>query len=162
MFVGRDDELRVLERIWSGRPPKTCAIYGRRRIGKTALVDNFCTGKKHIRFSFIKSTEEKNVTLMDLAMARYKNRDASGFTTFQQALDALSEIVAEEDIVIFMDELAYLLEGTPSASSELQHFIDHSMKGRGSMLIGQTPIRKVHQPYPGKTIALLAMREDAP
>ncbi len=135
MFVGRDDELRVLERIWSGRPPKTCAIYGRRRIGKTALVDNFCTGKKHIRFSFIKSTEEKNVTLMDLAMARYKSRDASGFTTFQQALDALSEIVAEEDIVIFMDELAYLLEGTPSASSELQHFIDHSMKGRASMLI---------------------------
>ncbi len=135
MFVGRNDELRVLEGIWSGRPPKTCAIYGRRRIGKTALVDNFCTGKKHIRFSFIRSTEEKNATLMDLAMARYKNRDASGLATFQQALDALSDIVAEEDIVIFMDELAYLLEDAPAASSELQHFIDHSLKGHGSMLI---------------------------
>ena len=49
MFVGRDDELRLLEEIWSGRSPKTCAVYGRRRIGKTTLIDRFCADKKHIR-----------------------------------------------------------------------------------------------------------------
>ncbi len=135
MFIGRDDELRALERIWSERPPKTCAVYGRRRIGKTTLVDIFCTGKKHIRFSFTNNTEANNVIQMDRAMARYKGCDASGFTTFQQALDSLSEIIAEEDIVIFMDELAYLIEVAPHVSSELQHFIDHRLKDSGSMLI---------------------------
>ncbi len=135
MFVGRDDELRILEGIWSGRPPKTCAVYGRRRIGKTTLVDRFCTGKKHIRFSFTSNTEENNAALMDLAMARYMNRSASGLTTFQQALDALSGIIAEDDIVIFMDELSYLVDTAPHVSSELQHFIDHSLRDSDSMLV---------------------------
>ncbi len=135
MFVGRGEELRVLEGIWSGRSPKTCAVYGRRRIGKTTLVDNFCKDKKHIRFSFIKSTEGKNAALMDAAIARFTGSEPRGLTGFQQALDLLQETIAEDDIVIFMDELAYLLDQSPHASSELQHFIDHSLKDSGSMLI---------------------------
>ncbi len=135
MFVGRDDELRVLEDIWSGRSPKTCAVFGRRRIGKTTLIDRFCADKNHIRFSFIKSTEEKNAAIMDSAIARYSGSEQHGLSSFQQALDVLSEMIAGNDIVIFMDELAYLLEQSPHASSELQHFIDHSLKESGSMLI---------------------------
>ena len=135
MFVGRDEELRILEGIWSGGSPKTCAVYGRKKTGKTALVDSFCADKKHIRFSFTTNTEENNAALMDVAIARYKACDASGFTTFQQALDALSDVIAEEDIVIFMDELTYLVETAPHVSSELQHFIDHPLKESGSMLI---------------------------
>ena len=135
MFVGRAEELGVLEEIWSGRSPKTCAVYGRRRVGKTTLIDNFCQDKRHIRFSFINSTEGKNAALIDSAICRYRGREPYGLTTFQQALEILSEIVAEEDIVLFMDELAYLFEHAPHISSELQHFIDHSLKNSNSMLI---------------------------
>lgn len=135
MFIGRDEELKILENIWSGRSPKTCAVYGRRRAGKTTLVENFCSKKKHIRFSFIKSTEEKNAALMASSLSRFTGLDKSDITTFQQALDALSEIISKENIVIFMDELSYLLEQVPHASSELQHFIDHSLKKSKSMLI---------------------------
>ena len=135
MFVGRAEELEVLESIWSGRSTKTCAVYGRRRVGKTTLVDRFCQGKKHIRFSFINSTEEKNAALMDSAISRYKGTKPIGLSTFQQALDALSEIIVKEDIVLFMDELAYLFEQAPHAPSVLQHFIDHPLKNSNSMLI---------------------------
>jgi len=135
MFIGRNEELKVLEDVWSGRSPKTCAVYGRRRIGKTTLVDRFCMDKKHIRFSFIRSTEEKNAAIMDSAIARFERSSTFGLTTFQQALDELSEIISEDDIVIFMDELAYLIEQAPHVSSELQHFIDHPLKKSGSMLV---------------------------
>jgi len=135
MFVGREEELRFLDGIWKGRSPKTCAVYGRRRIGKTTLVDHFCRDKPHIRFSFIRSTEEKNSAIMDAAMARYTGGPPKGMTEFRQALDALSDLISDENIVIFMDELAYLLENAPQASSELQHFIDHSLRDSGSMLI---------------------------
>jgi AAA+ ATPase superfamily predicted ATPase len=135
MFVGRTEELGVLEDIWSGRSPKTCAVYGRRRVGKTTLVDRFCSDKKHIRFSFIRSTEEKNAAVMDSALARYKGTGPLGLVSFQQALDVLSDVIAEDDIVVFMDELAYLIEQAPHVSSELQHFIDRRLNGSGSMLI---------------------------
>ncbi len=135
MFIGRAEELGVLEGIWSGRSPKTCAVYGRRRVGKTTLVDQFCQGKKHIRFSFINSTEEKNAALMDYAISRFKGTDSAGLTTFQQALDALSEIIAKEDVVLFLDELAYLFEQAPHTPSALQHFIDHPLKNSNSMII---------------------------
>lgn len=53
-FIGRERELSVLERIYSGSKYKTCAVLGRRRIGKTALIDRFCEGKPHLKFSFYK------------------------------------------------------------------------------------------------------------
>lgn len=151
MFIGREEELRVLEDIWSGRPPKTCAVYGRRRIGKTSLVDTFCSDKRHIRFSFISSTEEKNAVMMDSAMARFSGTEVRGISTFRQALDILSEIVSEQDVVIFMDELAYILDSAPHVSSELQHFIDHTLRNSGSMLIiCSSAVSKIRKEIEGK------------
>ena len=44
-LVGRSAELRALEDIYSRERPKTCAVYGRRRVGKTALLRKFCEDK---------------------------------------------------------------------------------------------------------------------
>ena len=43
-FIGRKRELSRLEEYYSSEYPQTCAIYGRRRCGKTSLVQEFCCG----------------------------------------------------------------------------------------------------------------------
>ena len=50
VFIGREDELRKLELYYATEAIRTCAIVGRRRVGKTTLIDTFCEGKPSIRF----------------------------------------------------------------------------------------------------------------
>ena len=39
-FIGRRRELGQLEKYFDSDSVNTCAIYGRRRVGKTALIDS--------------------------------------------------------------------------------------------------------------------------
>ena len=48
MFVGRKKELNKLERLYSSNRFEFAVIYGRRRVGKTTLIREFCKNKKAI------------------------------------------------------------------------------------------------------------------
>ena len=45
VFIGRDDELSKLDWLYRKGGSTTCAVYGRRRVGKTSLLQGFCEGK---------------------------------------------------------------------------------------------------------------------
>ena len=38
MFVGRENELKIINRVFSSNRQESVLIYGRRRIGKTELI----------------------------------------------------------------------------------------------------------------------------
>lgn len=48
MFIGRDKELDVLDRLYKSDKFEFVVIYGRRRVGKTALINHFIDDKKAI------------------------------------------------------------------------------------------------------------------
>ena len=50
MFIGRDRELIVLDKLYASGKFEFAVIYGRRRVGKTALISRFIDGKKAIYF----------------------------------------------------------------------------------------------------------------
>ena len=43
MFVGRERELAVLNQLYESEKFEFVVIYGRRRVGKTALINQFIT-----------------------------------------------------------------------------------------------------------------------
>ena len=45
MFVGRDKELQYLNKLYISDRFEFPVIYGRRRVGKTALINEFTKGK---------------------------------------------------------------------------------------------------------------------
>ena len=49
-FVGRIKELDKLEELYATKQFQMAVIYGRRRVGKTTLINEFCKGKKNIYF----------------------------------------------------------------------------------------------------------------
>ncbi len=51
MFVGRTEELEQLEDAYQSHKSELVVIYGRRRIGKSALIQKFLESKPHV-FSF--------------------------------------------------------------------------------------------------------------
>ena len=50
MFIGRERELQTLERLFYSDHFEFAVIYGRRRVGKTALISRFIQDKDAIYF----------------------------------------------------------------------------------------------------------------
>lgn len=51
MFYCREEELQVMNRRYDKGRVECIVIYGRRRVGKTVLINEFCKGKPAIYFS---------------------------------------------------------------------------------------------------------------
>ena len=51
MFIGRDSELKFLNDKYEENGGQLIVLYGRRRVGKTETLREFCKGKPHIFFS---------------------------------------------------------------------------------------------------------------
>ncbi|MDR0887958.1 MAG: ATP-binding protein [Candidatus Methanoplasma sp.] len=134
-FSGRKEELQYLEKLYAESPIGTCAVYGRRRIGKTTLIEKFCEDKKAIIFPMIETSEAINLDNMHKIMTGHSGKDIHEFRTFIDALNTLKEICSEERTVIVFDELPYLVAAAPYVPSALQHFIDRDLPRMGAFLI---------------------------
>ena len=61
MFIGRERELNALEGLYTSDKFEFAVIYGRRRVGKTALINKFLDGKKAIYFTGVESNANQNL-----------------------------------------------------------------------------------------------------
>ena len=51
MFIGREKELAFLESKYSAENGQLIVLYGRRRVGKTETLRQFCKDKPHVFFA---------------------------------------------------------------------------------------------------------------
>mgnify|MGYP000777499965 FL=1 len=128
MFYCRKEELRIMNRRYDKGRFECIVIYGRRRVGKTALINEFCKGKETIYFSALNASSVENLEALSKAIYLCKNPEGSNAPTYQSYADALDEITAmakQRRIVFVIDEYPYLAKAEKSISSRLQHIIDH-------------------------------------
>jgi AAA+ ATPase superfamily predicted ATPase len=58
MFIGRHDELIDLEKLYKSEKFEMAIIYGRRRVGKSTLIQEFIKNKKCINFTSIETSRK--------------------------------------------------------------------------------------------------------
>jgi AAA+ ATPase superfamily predicted ATPase len=135
LFVGREKELAYMEQTYSKGKRQTCAIYGRRRVGKTTLISRFCEGKRSLYIQFFNGTESANVKEIHDAIAILEGEAREEFADFLDALKALKDVCAKERTVLVFDEYPLLATSKKYVSSALQRFIDRDLKGTDTFLI---------------------------
>ena len=57
MFIGREAELKFLNDKYNDNGGQLIVLYGRRRVGKTETLREFCKGKPHVFFSCTQTTD---------------------------------------------------------------------------------------------------------
>ena len=127
-FYCREDELRKMNRRYESGTFECVVIYGRRRVGKTALINEFCRNKKTIYFSALKATAAENLSALSKALYQYEHPDAEvypEFPSFEAVLNEIGKLGNNERLVFVIDEYPYLSESYSAISSCLQHLIDH-------------------------------------
>lgn len=128
MFFGRQDELNKLNKRYASDAFECVIIYGRRRVGKTALINEFCQNKPTIFFSALNSTAEENLVALSKAIYTFKEPSATAapiYPDFEAAFAALAALGQNQRPVFVIDEYPYLAKAAPDISSRLQHLIDH-------------------------------------
>ncbi len=128
MFYCREKELNELNKRYQKEKFECVVIYGRRRVGKTALINEFCKDKPTIFFSALNASAEENLVALSKAIYEKQHRDvleAPVFQNYDAALAEITRLSEKERIVFVVDEYPYLAKAEPSISSRLQHMIDH-------------------------------------
>lgn len=137
MFIGREKELEQLESRYRREGYECIIVYGRRRVGKTALIRKFCKGKKTIFFTGMETTAREN--LENLSQSIYEAKGQTGpapvYRDFSAALEAITDMARKEKIILVIDEYPYLAGSYPGISSLLQVEIDHKWKDLDIYLI---------------------------
>jgi len=138
MFIGRKRELSSLNQQYETGNFEFPVIYGRRRVGKTELIQEFIKDKRALYIQGVIGREKQNLENIATAVYDFVNDeilDGVYYETIEQALNAITKIMEKEKIILVIDEYPYLAESIPSVSSVLQLYIDQKWRHLNTMLI---------------------------
>lgn len=144
MIFARTREKEALDDLFTAKAPAFLAVYGRRRIGKTYLIQTFFADKDCFYFD---ATGVANATLRDQLQnittslrAKANNPDDIGpITSWNDAFHALWRIIdalpKRKKVVIFLDELPWLASHRSRFLPALDYFWNHWLSRRPNTLL---------------------------
>ncbi len=88
MFIGREQELSILNRLYNSGKFEFAVIYGRRRVGKTALINRFSENKDTVFFTGVETNAAQNLENLSRSIMEYNTKTmADFFGSFQSVLE---------------------------------------------------------------------------
>jgi len=126
MFIGRERELNKLNELYHISGFQFPVIYGRRRVGKTALINEFIKDKEAIFFTGIESNAQQNLENFSRSILSYADEalENTMFPSFQAALEYVFKLAEKKRIILVIDEYPYVAKASKSLASTLQSLID--------------------------------------
>lgn len=137
MFIGREREVAALDRLYESNKFEFAVIYGRRRVGKTALINHFIDNKEAIYFMGVESNEKQNLENFSKSIIEYSSgiEAETSFLSFQSALEYVFKLAEKKRFILAIDEYPYVARSSKSLASTLQLLIDKYKDTSQLMLI---------------------------
>ena len=137
MFIGRERELETLDSLYKSNKFEFAVIYGRRRVGKTALINQFIGNKRAVYFMGVESNAKQNLENFSKSIMEFASgfETESSFLSFQAAIEYVFKLAEKERIILAIDEYPYVARSSKSLASTLQLLIDKYKDTSKLMLI---------------------------
>lgn len=142
LFVGRESEFEELSRLYKTSDSKLIVLYGRRRVGKSTLVEKFIHNKNYLRFEGLENLrtagqinqfiEDLGTQLNDPILKQTK------LNSWLPLFDYLTRIFAENKknkYILFLDEFQWLAAGQTKLVSIIKKYWDIHWSKQNVMLI---------------------------
>ena len=144
MFYGREKELNLLEEKYLSSKSELVVIYGRRRIGKSTLINKFAENKKTLKFEGIEG-EQSQYQIQNVSeqlIAKTKDPFAGGtlFDRWEIVFSYLTEKIVinkrrKKKLILFFDEIQWMAVGRSKLISIMKYYWDNFWKDNHVMLI---------------------------
>lgn len=140
-FSGRQRELQLLEEAYYKDQSQIFALIGRRRIGKSRLIDEFSKNKPHLFFEALEGehTPEQINHFTRQLKSQLKDPilDSVTFSTWNDAFSYLTSQLApnKKRVILFFDELQWMAAGRSHLVSLIKFYWDNHWKQINIFLI---------------------------
>ncbi|GAT70831.1 ATPase [Planomonospora sphaerica] len=130
-FVGREEQLAALREWWEEADARPALLWGRRRVGKTALLQEFAEGKRAVFHTGGNRAPRRELEALShrvAANAPSSTRDlvSRPFGNWDEALDHLGREAEDEPLLLVLDEFPEMIGRAPELEGVLRAFLDHA------------------------------------
>lgn len=140
MFIGRDKELQLLNKLKTKNTASLITITGRRRIGKSRLLEEFAKGFKKSYFFCglapslgISHIEQKNEFARSLS--QYYNWPEFKETNWAKLFSLLAKQTSKGQVLIVFDEISWLAQGDRLFLAQLKNAWDREFKQNQQLIL---------------------------
>ncbi|MBX3055884.1 MAG: ATP-binding protein [Anaerolineae bacterium] len=142
-FIGRQQELKLLDRLWNSKDSELIILYGRRRVGKTRLLTHWMNRHRAQGTGLYWMAEPTSAVdqlrSFSQALANFSDPDAPApldftYANWEQALRQAALLASQQRMALFIDEITYLMDINPDIIGTLQKVWDHRMKESNILL----------------------------
>jgi uncharacterized protein len=131
-FVNRTEELSRLHELYDSEDAKLAVIFGRRRLGKTALIRQ---SLEQYDDSVVYQAKQKTSSLQLQQFIETASKTFPGVARIREDWEEVLGYLAEQDAIIVLDEFPYLVEQEQSLPSVLQAMFDHELDNSASTIV---------------------------
>ena len=136
-LIDRERELAALEGAAAARGGQLAIVWGRRRVGKTYLLEAFSRERRSVYYTATSQSAPVELAAFTDAVREQLGSDGLpagyAFPDWSTALDFVADRAASQRLVVVLDEFPYLAGSTPGLESVVQRWWDQ--RGRRSRVI---------------------------
>ncbi len=134
MFKNRKEELKLLQNLRKEKCPKLILMFGKRRVGKTEILNEFAARHKALYLVARQESERDQLKKISSEVAEFFDNPVIKKSPFQN-YDALFLYLAQKETPILLDEFPYLVESNKALPSILQEYWDKYFSKKKSFIL---------------------------
>lgn len=138
-LINRDQELATLKKAASGGGGQLVIVWGRRRTGKTYLLQAFAESERCIYYAATQQSSPVELAAFTDAVRGVVGSDhlppGYAFPNWSEALNFVTDKAGKRRLVTILDEFPYLADSTPGMESIVQRWWDQQGRTSRVMLV---------------------------
>ena len=139
MFIGRHQELNQLKDFKNRKTAGLAVIYGRRRIGKSTLIEQFAKKSRFLEFYGLPprqcASNEDQLKHFGQLMGKAFDVPAMQFSSWFDAFSTLAGLTSKGKYIILFDEISWLAEYDRNLPGILKGIWDTEFKKNNGLLL---------------------------
>ncbi len=144
-FIGRKHEIKRLDDLLSRNEASFLVVYGRRRVGKTELIEQYFRNRCVFKFEGIESdsdnvltTKAEQISNCSKRLAKYMENPiiakaaCNDWTDFFELID---DVASKENVVLYFEEIQWLVGYKSDFFAQLKPFWDDSWRHNKNLVL---------------------------
>ncbi len=136
-FVGRHEELKDLKRFLDKQTASLIVIKGRRRIGKSTLVEKFAQLNKVKLYTFVGLPPDEEITAQAQRdeFAAQLGLKSSNIQDWRDLFSILADKIKTEKAIVLFDEISWMARGDSTFRGKLKNVWDLKFKKNTQLML---------------------------